>query len=71
MPVAHIIGLGRSGIAAARLLKRDGWEVSVSDAGHSEDTLSTTAKSCSSLKGIPVLAGLALYAPGFSRRKSF
>jgi UDP-N-acetylmuramoylalanine--D-glutamate ligase len=36
MPVAHIIGLGRSGVAAARLLKRDGWHVSVSDAGQSE-----------------------------------
>ncbi len=36
MSVAHIIGLGRSGVAAARLLKREGWQVSVSDAGHSE-----------------------------------
>jgi UDP-N-acetylmuramoylalanine--D-glutamate ligase len=36
MPVAHIIGLGRSGIAAARLLKREGWQVSASDAGCSE-----------------------------------
>lgn len=31
MPNAHIIGLGRSGIAAARLLKREGWEVILSD----------------------------------------
>jgi UDP-N-acetylmuramoylalanine--D-glutamate ligase len=36
MSVAHIIGLGRSGVAAARLLKREGWQVSVSDAGQSE-----------------------------------
>ncbi|MGB8700696.1 MAG: UDP-N-acetylmuramoyl-L-alanine--D-glutamate ligase [Thermosynechococcaceae cyanobacterium] len=36
MSVAHIIGLGRSGVAAARLLKRDGWQVSASDAGESE-----------------------------------
>ncbi len=36
MPVAHVIGLGRSGVAAARLLKREGWQVSVSDAGCSE-----------------------------------
>jgi UDP-N-acetylmuramoylalanine--D-glutamate ligase len=36
MPVAHVIGLGRSGVAAARLLKRDGWMVSVSDAGRSD-----------------------------------
>ncbi len=39
MPVAHIIGLGRSGVAAARLLKRDGWTVSVSDAGQSDALL--------------------------------
>jgi UDP-N-acetylmuramoylalanine--D-glutamate ligase len=37
MSVAHIIGLGRSGVAAARLLKREGWQVSVSDAGQSEE----------------------------------
>jgi UDP-N-acetylmuramoylalanine--D-glutamate ligase len=39
MPVAHIIGLGRSGVAAAHLLKRDGWTVSVSDAGQSDALL--------------------------------
>ena len=31
MPKAHIIGLGKSGIASARLLKQKGWEVEVSD----------------------------------------
>ena len=31
MPIAHIIGLGKSGNAAARLLKREGWEVTLSD----------------------------------------
>lgn len=31
MPNAYVIGLGRSGVAAARLLKQDGWEVMVSD----------------------------------------
>ncbi|MBD1922394.1 UDP-N-acetylmuramoyl-L-alanine--D-glutamate ligase [Microcoleus sp. FACHB-831] len=36
MPIAHIIGLGKSGIAAARLLKRDGWEVTLSDRNTSE-----------------------------------
>jgi UDP-N-acetylmuramoylalanine--D-glutamate ligase len=56
MPVAHIIGLGRSGIAAARLLKRDGWEVSVSDAGRSE-TLLAQQKLLLSGEGIPVLLG--------------
>ena len=39
MPTAHIIGLGRSGIAAARLLHRDHWQVSVSDTGHSDNLL--------------------------------
>ena len=31
MSKAHIIGLGKSGIAAARLLKKNGWEVELSD----------------------------------------
>jgi UDP-N-acetylmuramoylalanine--D-glutamate ligase len=53
MPVAHIIGLGRSGVAAARLLKRDGWEVSVSDAGRSETLLEQ--QKVLAIEGIPVL----------------
>ncbi len=35
MPTAHVIGLGRSGIAAARLLHRKGWQVWVSDTAQS------------------------------------
>ncbi len=31
MPKAYIIGLGRSGIAAAKLLKQDGWQVILGD----------------------------------------
>ncbi|MES1021416.1 UDP-N-acetylmuramoyl-L-alanine--D-glutamate ligase [Gloeocapsa sp. BRSZ] len=31
MPNAHVIGLGKSGVAAARLLKRQGWDVTLSD----------------------------------------
>ena len=31
MPKASVIGLGKSGIATARLLKREGWEVVLSD----------------------------------------
>lgn len=31
MPQAYVIGLGKSGIASARLLKREGWDVVVSD----------------------------------------
>jgi UDP-N-acetylmuramoylalanine--D-glutamate ligase len=33
MPTAHILGLGKSGIAAARLLKSKGWKVEASDRG--------------------------------------
>lgn len=36
MPNAHVIGLGKSGIAAARLLKQTGWQVTVSDRNTSE-----------------------------------
>jgi UDP-N-acetylmuramoylalanine--D-glutamate ligase len=36
MPNAQIIGLGRSGIAAARLLKLKGWQVTVSDSATAE-----------------------------------
>lgn len=31
MPKGHVIGQGKSGVAAARLLKREGWQVTVSD----------------------------------------
>lgn len=36
MSSAYVIGLGRSGIAAARLLKQQGWQVTVSDSNTSE-----------------------------------
>ncbi len=36
MPNAVVIGLGRSGIAAARLLQQQGWQVTVSDSNNSE-----------------------------------
>ena len=39
MPIAHIIGLGKSGIAAARLLRREGWEVTLSDRSSSPNLL--------------------------------
>jgi UDP-N-acetylmuramoylalanine--D-glutamate ligase len=39
MPLAHVIGLGKSGIAAARLLKREGWEVEIGDRNTSENFL--------------------------------
>jgi UDP-N-acetylmuramoylalanine--D-glutamate ligase len=37
MPKAYVIGLGRSGIAAARLLKKDGWNAILSDRSLSEN----------------------------------
>ena len=36
MPNAQIIGLGRSGIAAARLLQQQGWQVTLSDSASAE-----------------------------------
>ncbi|WP_414529849.1 UDP-N-acetylmuramoyl-L-alanine--D-glutamate ligase [Nodularia chucula] len=39
MPRASVIGLGKSGIAAARLLKREGWEVVLSDSNTSPSLL--------------------------------
>jgi UDP-N-acetylmuramoylalanine--D-glutamate ligase len=36
MPNAFVIGLGKSGVAAARLLKRQGWQVVVKDRGVTE-----------------------------------
>jgi UDP-N-acetylmuramoylalanine--D-glutamate ligase len=43
MATVHVLGLGRSGIAAARLLKREGWDVSASDASTSEALLERKA----------------------------
>jgi len=39
MSRATVIGLGKSGVAAARLLKREGWEVELSDSNTSETLL--------------------------------
>jgi UDP-N-acetylmuramoylalanine--D-glutamate ligase len=39
MPRASIIGLGKSGVAAARLLKREGWEVELCDRNTSPSLL--------------------------------
>ncbi len=36
MSKAHVVGLGKSGIAAARLLRREGWEVVLSDSNTSQ-----------------------------------
>jgi UDP-N-acetylmuramoylalanine--D-glutamate ligase len=39
MPKAFVIGLGKSGVAAARLLKQEGWEVELGDRNTSETLL--------------------------------
>ncbi len=39
MPKAHVIGLGKSGVAAARLLNREGWEVEIGDTKTSPNLL--------------------------------
>ena len=39
MSKAHVIGIGKSGVAAARLLKREGWEVELSDRNTSKNLL--------------------------------
>ncbi|AFZ36841.1 UDP-N-acetylmuramoylalanine--D-glutamate ligase [Stanieria cyanosphaera PCC 7437] len=45
MPKAQIIGLGRSGIAAAKLLSQDGWEVTIADAASEENLISRSNRS--------------------------
>ena len=35
MPQAYVLGLGQSGISAAKLLKADSWQVTVSDSNAS------------------------------------
>lgn len=55
MSRAHIIGLGKSGVAAAKLLKREGWDVTVSDRSSSPPLLS--AQKSLELEGISVQLG--------------
>ncbi|MGB5971879.1 MAG: UDP-N-acetylmuramoyl-L-alanine--D-glutamate ligase, partial [Nodosilinea sp.] len=40
MKNAHVIGLGKSGVAAARLLHREGWQVVLSDRGSTPSLIS-------------------------------
>jgi UDP-N-acetylmuramoylalanine--D-glutamate ligase len=44
MPIAHVIGLGQSGIAAARLLTNAGWQVTISDAGEGESQVAAAER---------------------------
>ncbi|MBD2231756.1 UDP-N-acetylmuramoyl-L-alanine--D-glutamate ligase [Phormidium tenue] len=43
MKNAHVIGLGKSGVAAARLLHREGWQVVLSDRGSSPSLVTQQA----------------------------
>ncbi len=58
MPNAQVIGVGRSGIAAARLLKQEGWQVTLSDRNFSE-ALQHQQQALTS-DGITVLLGHSL-----------
>lgn len=58
MPIAHIIGLGRSGNAAARLLKREGWQVTVSDRNNNHNLQQQSEQLIS--EGIDVKLGYSL-----------
>ena len=64
MPEAYIIGLGRSGIAAARLLKTEGWEVLLCDSKDSESL--REAQQNLATEGITVKLG---YEPTLSPEK--
>jgi UDP-N-acetylmuramoylalanine--D-glutamate ligase len=55
MPKAYVIGLGRSGIAAAKLLKREGWDVILSDRADSESL--QTLKQTLANEGISINLG--------------
>lgn len=64
MPEAYIIGLGRSGIAAARLLKTEGWEVQLCDRQDNE-SLKETQQNLAT-EGITVKLG---YEPSLNPEK--
>ncbi|MEB3213864.1 MAG: UDP-N-acetylmuramoyl-L-alanine--D-glutamate ligase [Leptolyngbyaceae bacterium] len=55
MKHSYVIGLGKSGVAAARLLKAQGWSVTISDRNHS-DAL-TDVKTSLNAEGIEVNLG--------------
>ena len=55
MPHAVVVGLGKSGVAAARLLKRSGYQVTVSDRGNSEPL--QQQQHDLAIEGIPVKLG--------------
>ena len=62
MSKAHVIGLGKSGVAAARLLKREGWEVELGDKNTSPSLLKQQAELAS--EQITVKLGYTLELEG-------
>lgn len=58
MPKASVIGLGKSGIATARLLKREGWEVVLTDSHTSTNLLQQQQQLAA--EGITVKLGYSL-----------
>jgi len=62
MKNAHVIGLGRSGIAAARLLQRHGWQVVLSDRGTTPALVDHRPQL--QQEGISVLLGHSFVADG-------
>ena len=54
-PTAYVIGLGLSGVAAARLLKKEGWTVVVSDRNAGDPQI--TQKETLATEGIDVKLG--------------
>ncbi|MBF2016923.1 MAG: UDP-N-acetylmuramoyl-L-alanine--D-glutamate ligase [Rivularia sp. T60_A2020_040] len=58
MPKAHVIGLGKSGVAAARLLNREGWEVEIGDTNTSPNLLQQQQELA--VEGITVKLGYSL-----------
>ena len=54
-PIAYVIGLGLSGVAAARLLKKEGWHVVVSDRNDGDRQL--IQQQALSMEGIEVKLG--------------
>ncbi|MGI8499831.1 MAG: UDP-N-acetylmuramoyl-L-alanine--D-glutamate ligase [Hassallia sp.] len=59
MSKAHVIGFGKSGVAAARLLKKEGWEVVLSDSANA-DILASRNTSENFLHQQQELAALAI-----------
>ncbi|MFM7600610.1 MAG: UDP-N-acetylmuramoyl-L-alanine--D-glutamate ligase, partial [Pseudanabaena sp.] len=57
MHQAYVLGLGQSGISAAKLLKADGWQVTVSD--------SQTSSNLEQRKQALESAGIAVELGGF------